>query len=116
MFTDRWLAAWNAGDLEAVLGHFTDDVVFTSPVAARLMEGSGGVIEGKERLREYWAAGLRHNPELHFDLIDRYDGVDTLVLHYRNERGGRVCEVLTFAGPLVTRGHATFVAGPGDRS
>ena len=111
-FSDRWLAAWNARDLEAILGHFTDDVMFTSPVADQLMEGSGGVIQGKDRLREYRAAGLERNPDLHFELIDRYDGGDTLVLNYRNERGGRVCEVLTFAGPLVARGHATYVAGP----
>jgi len=98
-FTDRWLAAWNARDLEAILGHFSDDVVFTSPLAVRVMEGSGGVLQGKDRLREYWTAGLPRNPDLHFELIDRYDGVDTLVLNYRNARGGRVCEVLTFVGP-----------------
>jgi hypothetical protein len=30
--------------IEAVLDHFSDDVVFTSPVAARLVSESGGVV------------------------------------------------------------------------
>lgn len=35
-FADAWVRAWNAHDVEAVLAHFHDDVVFSSPVAARL--------------------------------------------------------------------------------
>lgn len=57
-FTQEWAAAWNAHDLDAVLRHFHDDVVFTSPVAARIVDGSGGVIRGKEALRAYWSDGL----------------------------------------------------------
>jgi ketosteroid isomerase-like protein len=34
-YADQWVRAWNARDIEAVLDHFHDDVVFTSPVAAR---------------------------------------------------------------------------------
>ena len=30
-FAARWAAAWNRRDVEAVLAHFHDDVVFTSP-------------------------------------------------------------------------------------
>lgn len=34
-FSQQWLQAWNAHDVESVLRHFHDDVVFTSPVAAK---------------------------------------------------------------------------------
>jgi ketosteroid isomerase-like protein len=34
-YAHQWVRAWNAHDIEAVLDHFHDDVVFTSPVAAR---------------------------------------------------------------------------------
>jgi len=111
-FTRHWLESWNQRDLEAVLGHFAEDVVFTSPLAAMLVEGSGGVIRGKDQLRSYWEAGLERNADLRLDLVDLYVGVDTLVIHYRNQRGGLVCEVLTFVGGLVAEGHATFVAEP----
>lgn len=108
-FVADWLREWNAHDLEGLLAHFADDVVFTSPVAARLVPGSGGVISGKPALREYWAEGLRQIPDLRFELVAVYVGVDTLVINYRNQRGGLVNEVLTFDGPLVVSGHGTYL-------
>jgi hypothetical protein len=47
-YADAWVRAWNAHDVEAVLDHFADDVVFTSPVAARVVPESGGVVRGKD--------------------------------------------------------------------
>ncbi|MGH3529462.1 MAG: nuclear transport factor 2 family protein, partial [Pseudonocardiaceae bacterium] len=37
-FADDWVEAWNSHDLDRILSHFTDDVVFTSPVAARFLD------------------------------------------------------------------------------
>ena len=53
-FTEDWLAAWNGHDIDAVLAHFHDDVVFTSPIAARVVPESGGMVRGKAALRAYW--------------------------------------------------------------
>jgi len=36
-FADDWVHAWIAHDVEAALEHFHDVVVFTSPVAARVL-------------------------------------------------------------------------------
>jgi len=108
-FASHWLDAWNAHDLDAILSHFSDDVVFTSPIARQVVDGSEGVVRGKPELRSYWREGLRRNPELHFEIAGLYLGVNTLVIHYRNHSGGLVNEVLTFDGPLVTEGHATYL-------
>ncbi len=108
-FASDWRDAWNAHDLEAILRHFADHIVFTSPVAQRLIDGSDGVIRGMDDLRAYWSEGLRRNPDLHFDIEDLYLGVDTLVINYRNHSGGLVNEVLTFEGSLVVQGHATYL-------
>jgi len=108
-FSTEWLDAWNAHDLEAILDHFANDVVFSSPLALQLIEGSDGVIRGKVDLRTYWSEGLRRSPALHFEIEDLYVGVNTLVIHYRNHLGGLVDEVLTFEGPLVVEGHATYL-------
>ena len=110
-FVDDWLAGWNAHDLDALLAHFTDDVVFTSPVAVRVIAGSDGVIRGKAALRQYWSQGLRLIPDLHFEMINAYVGVDTLVINHRNQRGGLVCEVLTFDGDRVVSGSRDVSAG-----
>jgi len=111
-FADAWITAWNTRDLDAVLAHYAEDVVFTSPMASFLLEGSDGVIRGSTALRDYWSQALDRIPDLRFELIDFYVGVDTLVLNYRNQAGRLVCEVLQFEGELVSAGHGTY-AGPG---
>jgi hypothetical protein len=110
-FVDKWVKDWNDHDVEALLGHFSDDVVFTSPVAIQLLEDSDGVIRGKEALRQYWSEGVRRVPDLHFDVLGFYVGVHTLVINYQNQKGGLVCEVLVFDGRLVIHGHGTYLGG-----
>jgi hypothetical protein len=107
-FTEDWLAAWNRHDVDAVLAHFRDDVVFTSPVAARVVPESKGVVRGKAALREYWTAALKTMPDLHFEIVGVYQGESVLVINYRNQRGALVNEVLEFDGGLVRRGHGTY--------
>ena len=109
-FADEWVRAWNAHDVEAVLDHFSDDVVFTSPVAARVVPESGGVVRGKAALGDYWTAALSQQANLHYELIAVYTGESTLVINYRNHRGQLVNEVLTFDGDgLVREGHGTYL-------
>jgi hypothetical protein len=107
-FVDEWVTEWNAHNLEGLLSHYRDDVVFTSPVAIAVI-GGDGVIRGKAALRDYWAAGLPRIPDLRFEVVAYYVGVDTLVVNYRNQRGGLVCEVLTFVDGLVSIGHGTYL-------
>jgi hypothetical protein len=90
------------------LSHFADQVVFTSPLARQLLTGSDGVLLGKTALHDYWAEGLRRNPHLRFELVDVYVGVHTVVINYRNQRGGLFNEVLIFDGSLVVQGHGTY--------
>lgn len=109
-FVEQWVADWNAHDVEALLAHFSDDVVFSSPAAVQIL-GGDGVIRGKQALRRYWTEGIRQLPDLHFEIVGLYIGVSVLVVNYRNHRGGLVCEVLSFDGRLVTEGHGTYLAG-----
>jgi hypothetical protein len=107
---DRWVRAWNAHDVEAVLEHFHDDVVFTSPVAAHVVPETGGVVRGKAALRDYWLTALKTLPDLRFDVVGVYRGESTLVINYRNHRGELVNEVLTFdSDGLVREGHGTYL-------
>ncbi len=108
-FCRRWLAAWNAHDVEAILEHFADEVVFTSPIAKRAGTSSDGVLRGKEALRTYWMMALERVPDLHFELVGVYSGIHTLVINYRNQTGGLVNEVLTFDQGLVAVGHGTYL-------
>ncbi|HZY77521.1 MAG TPA: nuclear transport factor 2 family protein [Jatrophihabitantaceae bacterium] len=109
-FAAEWAAAWNRRDVPAVLAHFADAATFTSPVASQLIDGSDGVLRGKDAIGAYWASALARIPDLHFEVLGVYAGMDTLVINYRNQRGGLVNEVLTFADGLVIAGHGTYAA------
>ena len=65
-FSVSWVQAWNRHDIEAVLAHFDEQVVFSSPVAARVVPASCGVVRGKGALREYWTTALAQNPHLKY--------------------------------------------------
>lgn len=109
-FSQQWARAWNSRDLDSVLAHFHDDVVFTSPVAAQMFPETAGVIHGKAELRRYWTGALARRPDLHFVIEDVYRGIDTIVINYRNQTGGLVNEILRFADDgLVIEGHATHL-------
>ena len=109
-FAQQWVDAWNAHDLDSVLAHFADDAEFASPVAAQLLPETNGILRGKEAIRGYWAVGLERIPDLHFEVIDVYTGVDVVVVHYRNHVGGLVNEVLHHnADGLVQRGYGTYL-------
>jgi ketosteroid isomerase-like protein len=108
-FSRQWVAAWNARDVDAVLEHFHDDVVFTSPVAAKLLPDTHGVVRGKPALRHYWTIAVSHLLNLRFTVERVYQGVDTVVIAYRNQDGVLVSEVLKFDGDRVIEGHGTYI-------
>ncbi|HLL21620.1 MAG TPA: nuclear transport factor 2 family protein [Kofleriaceae bacterium] len=99
-FASEWIAAWNAHDIERILGHYTEDVTFSSPLVVSIAGEPSGTLHGKAALRAYWTKGLAMLPDLHFELQDVLAGVDALTLYYRGHRGN-VAE--TFQ--LDTSGH-----------
>ena len=61
-------------------------------------------IVGKDALGAYFAAGLEKYPALHFEPIELFVGVDSLVLHYRGAAGDPAAEVVFLDGQdKVTR-------------
>lgn len=102
------MQAWNAHDTEGVLEHFHDEVVFTSPVAAHLLPETMGVVRGKRALRDYWTRALQSFPDLQFFVEGVCQGIDTIVITYRNQNDALVNEVLRFDHDLVVEGHGTY--------
>ena len=107
-FARRWNDAWNAHDVAAVLALFHDDVVFTSPLAARLVPESGGVIRGKQALHDYWSAALAERPGLRFELTGIQAGVDCLLIQFRHPGGAERIDVLRLRDGLAFEGHGTY--------
>jgi predicted ester cyclase len=91
---ERWVAAWNAHDLELILTHYEDAVELTSPVAAQLLGAADGKVVGKANLRAYFKRGLDAYPELQFRLKDVFWGVKSVVLYYTNQKGTHSAEFM----------------------
>lgn len=106
-FAADWAAAWNRRDVEAVLAHFHDDIVFVSPTAAAV---TGNVmVRGKQALRDYWNLALKRISSIEF-VVDRvvWDAVrrELAIIHRQTVNGDskRVSENLLFdeAGKVVS--------------
>ena len=100
-FAARWAAAWNRRDVEAVLAHFHDDVVFTSPTALAVV--GTPTVRGKAALRDYWNTAMERISLLRFH-VDRvlWDAhTRELAIIYVGETNGqakRMSENLRFDG------------------
>ena len=92
----EWIAAWNAHDLEQILGHYSEDVELISPIVAKLTGRNDATVRGKEALRDYFASGLEAFPGLRFDFIRLYPGIRSCVLEYCSVNGLRSAEVMEF--------------------
>jgi len=110
-FAKNWCEAWNSHDSESILSHYAEDVVLTSPTAARLLNDPAGVVSGKAALRHYFAAGLKAYPNLRFELLDVTCGVSSVVIYFANQSGAKVCEFMEL-GPdrKITRVIAHYSA------
>jgi hypothetical protein len=94
-----WAAAWNARDVERVLGFFSEMVAFTSPTALAVV--GTATVRGKPALRAYWTAAMGRIDTLRFT-IDRvvWDAAtrELAILYVADINGARkrVSENLTF--------------------
>lgn len=95
-FAHRWVQAWNAHNLDAILSHYAPEVALTSPAAARLLNNPSGTVQGKEALRGYFKLGLEAYPNLAFELVDVMWGLSSIVLYYVNQKGTKTGEFMEF--------------------
>ena len=108
-FARDWIAAWNDHDLEAVLAHYSDDIVFHSPRIAAVMGGVSSLVSGKDALEAYWLRALAQAPKLYFELDRILIGSDALTLIYTNHRDQMTAETFVFGTDgKVIEAYATY--------
>jgi hypothetical protein len=95
-FARDWMESWNSHDLDAILSHYAEDVVLTSPVAAVILNTPSGTVQGKNALRNYFSLGLNAYPNLHFELLDVMFGLSSMVICYMNQKGTKTAEFMEF--------------------
>jgi hypothetical protein len=115
-YAEEWTASWNTRDLEAVLAHFEDGVVFSSPKA--LVAVGLPTVRGKAALLEYWTTVLRPVRSLRFSLqrvIWDPETSELSIVYDRDVDGhvDRASEVLQFGSSgKVVRGEVFYGVVP----
>jgi len=89
-FAAEWIAAWNSHDLDRILAHYADDFEFSSPFIIKVVGESSGILRGKKAVAAYWAKALAGNATLAFTADTVLWGVNSLVIHYCRQPGGRL--------------------------
>ena len=95
-YVKRWVAAFESKDLDRVLTFYADDVIFHSPLVARLSHDPGGTVQGKAALRSYVKKGFEVFDHIKLSVLDVLRGVDSIAIHYEGITGTHVVEVLFF--------------------
>lgn len=86
-FAHDWIDSWNCHDLDRILSHYSDEFEMSSPVIIQVVGEPSGTLKGKDAVRTYWAKALALIPDLHFDLITTFVGVNSITLYYKGTRG-----------------------------
>lgn len=95
-FAEHWYKAWNDHDLDAIMEHYADDIVFYSPIIKERGVNADGKVVGKEALRAYFTIGLQAYPDLHFQPKDMMLGAGSMVLLYTSINNRRSTEAFRF--------------------
>jgi uncharacterized protein (TIGR02246 family) len=111
----RWIDAWNANDVDAVLALFDPDFEFVSP-KAQLVVGRPA-LKGRKEVGDYWRAALAKlgRVEFHLEAVTVDTERSEALIVYRSMQGGvakHVAELLCFDsdGKLAVRGEAFYGA------
>ncbi|AQW93639.1 nuclear transport factor 2 family protein [Elizabethkingia anophelis] len=95
-FAKTWIEAWNSHDMNAILNHYSEDIEITTPMIKMALGEGDGSLKGKEAVADYWRRALDKIPDLHFELYDVTEGVDSVALYYKSVMDKKAVEVMFF--------------------
>lgn len=95
-FAEEWIESWNSHDLDRILSHYTDDFEITTPMIKVTLGIETGTLKGKESIKKYWEAAFKKVPDLHFELKEVTQSVNSIAIYYKSVLGKMAIEVLFF--------------------
>jgi ketosteroid isomerase-like protein len=95
-FAKDWIASWNSHDMQDILSHYSDDIEITTPMIKMAAGIESGSLKGKEAVAAYWNKALERIPDLHFELVDVTQGVNSVALYYKSVMNKMCVEVMFF--------------------
>jgi ADP-ribose pyrophosphatase YjhB (NUDIX family) len=104
-----WLDAFNARDLERLLGLYADDAVHTSPKLRDRKPETNGEVRGKAALRAWWADAMHRLPTLRYEARHLTASRDRVLMEYERtverEAPMLVAEVLVCREGRIVASH-----------
>jgi ketosteroid isomerase-like protein len=101
----RWFAAFNAHDLEALLALYADDAEHYSPKLKVRHPETQGLVRGKAALRAWWADAFQRMPSLRYTVWNLVAENDVVFMEYTRHVHGeedlRVGEVLVIREGMI---------------
>src|SRR4051812_12834763 len=101
----RWLEAFNAHNLEDLLGLYDDAAIHHSPKLKSSRPETEGLIQGKPALRSWWKEALDRLPSLQYDPRTLTADESRVFMEYTRKVDGEedmaVAEVLEIKNGLI---------------
>jgi hypothetical protein len=91
---DRWLEAWNAHDLDAVMSCYAEDIEFVAQTVVERWGRPDGRLHGRDELRRHFSLGLGLAPDLAFREEALLVAPGGYALIYRRENGNQVIDAV----------------------
>jgi len=95
-FAEVWVRSWNSHNIEDILSHYSDDIEITTPMIKMALGSGDGTLKGKEAVDNYWRKALDKMPDLHFELYEVTEGINSIALYYKSVMGKKAIEVMFF--------------------
>jgi ketosteroid isomerase-like protein len=92
---EDWVDAWNQHDLERILSHYAQDVVFEAETVRKRWNKPDGKLYGIDELRRHFALGLELAPQLQFRMEQVLLAPSGYAVLYQRENGNRVIDSVT---------------------
>lgn len=105
IIAEKWFAAFNDHDLEALLALYDDAAEHYSPKLRLRRPETKGMVRGKDALREWWKDAFERLPTLRYEVTGLTADADRVFMEYIRHVAGeedlRVGEVLEVRGGLI---------------
>jgi ADP-ribose pyrophosphatase YjhB (NUDIX family) len=104
-----WLEAFNARDLDRLLGLYAEDAVHTSPKLRDRVPETKGEVRGKPALRAWWDGAMKRLPSLRYEARHLVASGDRVFMEYTRTVDGEppmsVAEVLVARDGRIVGSH-----------
>jgi ketosteroid isomerase-like protein len=91
-----WINAWNNGDINSLINHYADEVVFYSSAAKRRWNVHEGKLSGKDALENHFRKAFEEFPTMKITLRKLLQGTDGVLLVYERENGKMMADFVQF--------------------